>query len=143
VPVQEDLLGANSDILNLEAALITEHKNMIERVLTRFENTDLKTTGLWFTTIIPRHLGAGAAMLGRYEEAKAYYIKAIEIGEDMRFRPELALIRFQLAELLFEHYPDEKEDAIEHINFAIDEFKEMKMQPSLEKVEILKTKHKL
>jgi hypothetical protein len=56
----------------------------------------------------------------------------------MRFRPELALSRFQLAELLFEHYPDEKDDAIEHLNFAIDEFKEMKMQPSLEKAEGLK-----
>ena len=56
----------------------------------------------------------------------------------MRFRPELALSRFQLAELLFEHYPDEKEEALEHLNFAIDEFKEMKMQPSLDKALELK-----
>jgi len=37
-----------------------------------------------------------------------------------------------------EHYPDEKEDALEHLSFVIDEFKEMKMQPSLEKAEDLK-----
>jgi hypothetical protein len=30
----------------------------------------------------------------------------------MRFRPELALSRLQLAELLLEHYPEEKSEAI-------------------------------
>jgi hypothetical protein len=40
----------------------------------------------------------------------------------MRFRTELALTRLQLAELLLEHYPDEKSDALEHLDFAINEF---------------------
>ena len=30
-----------------------------------------------------------------------------------------------------EHYPDERADAPEHLDFAITEFREMKMQPSL------------
>jgi len=107
-------------------------------VLRRFENNDLKTTGVYYTTIIPQHLGAGAAMLERYDETKTYYLKAIDVSKDMRFRSELALSPFQLAELLFEHYPDEKEEALAHLNFAIDEFKEMKMQPSLEKAQALK-----
>jgi hypothetical protein len=51
----------------------------------------------------------------------------------MKFRPELALTRLQLAELLLEHYPQEKSDAIAHLDFAIPEFREMKMQPSLER----------
>ena len=51
----------------------------------------------------------------------------------MRFRPELALTRLQLAELLLEHYPDEKPDALDHLDFAVNEFREMKMQPSLER----------
>jgi hypothetical protein len=38
-----------------------------------------------------------------------------------------------LAELLLEHYPKEKADALEHIDFVIKEFGEMKMQPSLER----------
>jgi hypothetical protein len=62
---------------------------------------------------------------------------------EMRFRPELALTQLQLAELLLEHYPDEKKEALEHLDFAIKEFREMKMQPSLERAlrhkEILKT----
>ena len=57
----------------------------------------------------------------------------IEICTQMSFRPELALSRLGLAELLLEHYPDEKADALEHLDFAIGEFREMKMQPSLER----------
>ena len=41
--------------------------------------------------------------------------------------------RLQLAELLLEHYPDERAEAMEHLDFAINEFREMKMQPSLER----------
>jgi hypothetical protein len=38
-----------------------------------------------------------------------------------------------LAERLLDHYPDERPAAIEHLDFAIGEFREMKMQPSLER----------
>ncbi len=51
----------------------------------------------------------------------------------MRFRRELALTRLQFAELLLDHYPAERKDALEHLDFAINEFREMKMQPSLER----------
>ncbi len=57
---------------------------------------------------------------------------ALDICVQSGFRPEIALTRLQLAELLLEHYPDERADAIEHLDFAIGEFQEMKMQPSLE-----------
>ena len=92
---------------------------------------------------IPRLLGAAAAFLDRYEEARKHYKDAIRVSTEMRFRPELALTRFQLAELLLEHYPGGTSEAIEHLDFAIDEFREMKMQPYLEqalkKKEILET----
>jgi hypothetical protein len=51
----------------------------------------------------------------------------------LRFRPEIALIRLDLAELLLEHYPDERAEAIEHLDFAIAELRDMKMQPALER----------
>ena len=41
--------------------------------------------------------------------------------------------RPQFAELLIEHYQDQKAEALEHLGFAIREFHEMKMQPSLER----------
>jgi hypothetical protein len=50
----------------------------------------------------------------------------------MKFRPELALSRLQLAELLLEHYPKERASALEHLDFAISEFRDMKMQRWLE-----------
>lgn len=49
----------------------------------------------------------------------------------MRFRPEVALTPLQLAELLLEHYPKEQAEPLEHLNFAIPEFRDMKMEPSL------------
>jgi uncharacterized protein (DUF924 family) len=51
----------------------------------------------------------------------------------MPFWSELALTRLQLTELLLEHYPAEKKEALEHLDFAIKEFRKMKMQPSLER----------
>jgi hypothetical protein len=38
-----------------------------------------------------------------------------------------------LAELLLEHYPEERADALDHLDFAIEEFRAMKMQPALER----------
>lgn len=35
--------------------------------------------------------------------------------------------------MLLEHYPDERDAAIEHLDFAIAELRAMKMQPSLER----------
>ena len=72
-------------------------------------------------------------MLGRPEEARNYYDKALEVTEEVRHRPELALTRLQFAELLLEHYPEEKADALDHLNFAIKEFRDMKMKPYLER----------
>ncbi len=45
----------------------------------------------------------------------------------MRFCPEVAFTQLQLAELLFEHYPNEKSEALKHLDFTVNEFREMKM----------------
>ena len=73
------------------------------------------------------------ALLGTPEEAHAYYQEALDMAGKLRFRPEIALTRLELTELLLEHYPDEKAEALEHLDFAISELREMKMQPSLER----------
>ena len=58
----------------------------------------------------------------------------------IRFRPEIALTRLQLAELLLDPSTSsgqgntgQRAEALEHLDFAIAEFREMKMQPSLER----------
>lgn len=49
------------------------------------------------------------------------------------FLPEVAITRLGLAEPPRDHQPDERDEAVEQLGFAIREFREMKMQPSLER----------
>jgi len=128
----DDETMAVDDIMFLEAALLVEHRESAEMLLRRLAGSGIHTADIWMTCT-SRHLGAASALLGRPEEARKYYSDALEVAINMRFRPELALTRLQLAELLLEHYPDEKSEALEHLDFAINEFREMKMQPSLER----------
>ena len=129
----EDEAPAWWDIPLLEAAVLVGHKQAADLLMRRFVGCKLRTTGSYYTTCIARHLGAAAALLGRPEEARAHYQEALKVATEMRFRPEIALTRLQLAELLLEHYPEEKAEALEHLDFAIAEFRDMKMQPSLER----------
>jgi tetratricopeptide (TPR) repeat protein len=121
------------DITSLEAAVLVEHRQATELLLRRLAGSNNVTSGEWFPTCKGRHLGAAAAFLGRPDEARKYYEEAIKVCTEIKFQPELALTRLQLAELLLEHYPDEKKEALEHLDFAIKEFRDMKMQPSLER----------
>jgi tetratricopeptide (TPR) repeat protein len=133
IGLTEDETPLSIDIALLQAAILTEHREAAELLLNRLAGSGFCTSGQFETTCVDRHLGGAAALLGRPEEARKYYADAIEVATNMRFRPELALTRLQLAELLLEHYPDEKPEALEHLDFAINEFREMKMQPSLER----------
>lgn len=51
--------------------------------------------------------------------------------QKVRFRPELALVRLEFAELLLTNYPAERPTALEHLDAACAEFEPMHMQPSL------------
>ncbi|MBI4768194.1 MAG: hypothetical protein HY787_26960, partial [Deltaproteobacteria bacterium] len=139
----DDYLWYWVDVVNLEAAVLVGHHRAAEALVRQLSGRTPNITGYYYTTCVPRHLGSAAAMLGRPEEARNYYHEAIKVASNVGFRPEIALTRFQLAELLFEHFPREKTEAITHLDFAIEEFKEMKMQPSLEKAGKLKAKHGL
>jgi len=129
----EDETDTSWDTLLLEAAVLIGHRQAAGLLLKRLSGTGLSTPGFFYPTCIARHLGGATALLGRYDEARKYYQEAIKVCTEMPFRPELALTRLQLAELLLEHFPDEKKEALEHLDFAIKEFREMKMQPSLER----------
>ena len=131
------------DTLFLEAAVLTEHREAANLLLCRLDGCKYSTTDEVFSTIIPRHLGAAAAMLDRLDDAKSHYHDAFKVASEMKFRPELALTRFQLAELLLKHYPEEKEEALEHLEFALKEFAEMKMAPSLKEAQAFESAHSL
>ncbi len=59
--------------------------------------------------------------------------QALEVCAQVRFRPEIALAHLQLAELLLDHYPEERLEALEHLDRAIAELRDMRMQPALER----------
>ncbi len=69
--------------------------------------------------------------MGEPDKSRKYYHQALEAAGKISFRPKIALTRLQLCELL-ERYPDERAEALEHLDFAIGEFRDMEMQPSLE-----------
>jgi len=78
-------------------------------------------------------LGMAYAYLERPEESRLHFQQAIDTCTTIRFRPELALSHLGLAELLLDHYPDQHAEAMQHLDTAIAEFRDMKMQPSLER----------
>jgi tetratricopeptide (TPR) repeat protein len=119
------------DAIFLETAVLLKHCQAIEMLVGRLNDSGTRTTGTSLPTCIGRHLGAGCALLGRYDEAREYYHQSLETATKMRFRPEIALTRLQLTELLLDCYPEERSLAIEHLDFAIGEFQEMKMEPAL------------
>jgi tetratricopeptide (TPR) repeat protein len=130
----DDETAASLDIASLQAAILVGHRGAAEFLVRRLAHCGLYTTDVTGELTCPsRHLGAAAAFLGRLQEARAYYDEALDMAGELRFRPEIALTRLGLAELLLEHYPDEEAVALEHLDFAIGELREMKMQPALER----------
>ena len=116
----------------LQVAVLTEDKEVAATLSRELRDASHLING-FCVTCVARHLGAASALLGRPDEARNYYAQALEVCKKVRFRPEIALIRLQLAELLLDQYSDERAEAIEHLDFAIGEFQGMKMQPSLER----------
>ncbi|MBN2075553.1 MAG: protein kinase [Dehalococcoidales bacterium] len=128
----DDMGPAYLDLIYLESAVLAKHEKATRLLLDRFSHNTLHIASM-FITSAHLQLGAAAAMLERFNEARAHYNDAIENCSELRFRPDLALSHLHLAELLLDQYPEEKAEAIEHLDFAIKEFREMKMQPSLER----------
>jgi hypothetical protein len=91
-------------------------------------------------TSFGRVLGAAAALLDRPDDARAYYATGLAACQKIRFRPEIAVLRYQLAELLLDSYPDERAEAVEHLDFAIDELRSMGMTLPLNKAVALKAR---
>ncbi|MHB8577565.1 MAG: AAA family ATPase, partial [Dehalococcoidia bacterium] len=104
-----------------------------------------------YTGCVARYLGELAVLQGDRDEAKRRYTQALAVAAHNRIRPETALTRLQLAELLAgplapnaggtftEADGDERDlaEAREHLAFCIPEFEAMKMAPSLERARAL------
>jgi hypothetical protein len=139
--LQETFVGVEEDADESAYSVLTAVLNIAVAIgdteLTRALRRRLTPLGtrldMGVTTCTSRVLGHASAMLGEAGVARAQYGSALEFSQSLRFRPEIALTHLDLAELLLEHYPDERDAAIEHLDFAIAELRDMKMQPALER----------
>ncbi len=128
--------GTPSSILAtlLETALLSGRREATALLAPRLaEAASLIPGDRWLCSPVARLLGGAARLLGEPERARGYYEQAVEVCQKIRFRPEIALTRLHLGDLLLESYPGERAQALQHLDFAISEFREMKMQPSLER----------
>jgi hypothetical protein len=131
--LQKKNLGTHFLVTLLETAVLIEDRELCSVLAQRLAPAAFLSNAFVEWTCPARHLGAAAALLGEPDKARAYYLQALEAAGKIRFRPEIALTRLQLCELLLEHYPDERTEALEHLDFTIGECRDMKMQPSLER----------
>ncbi len=140
-----------------EAAVIAGHRQAVEIMAPRLESRvqiTMGSNGLMLCSL-GRLRGAGALLLGHPAEARTLYQRALDDCRRIRSRPEVALTRLELAELLLQeavrHQQSAvsaapslgkergltadrlKADALAHLDFAIAEFRAMKMQPALER----------
>jgi DNA-binding CsgD family transcriptional regulator len=118
--------------LLLEAAAASGDKTAA-RLLFDLNCGDERHLAKPYLVLVPRHLAAVAALLGDFDRAKTGYAEAIDFCERISYRPELALSRLDLAQLLLKHFSGERGTAFAHLDFAIAEFEAMGMQPALKR----------
>ena len=148
--LQEDEAPTGLLVSLLQAALIVNDQPTVKLAAGKLGSL-AHLSAIPGTLVCPgRLLGGAALLLGRPDEARERYRQALELSERIRNRPEVALTRLELAELLLDHYPDDpstgsgqgRDETLEHLDLAITELRDMKMQPALERAlsrrEILK-----
>ena len=122
-----------NSLIDVKGGVITGDRRIAEIVSPQLEPVELASTAHWEYSTPARHLAGAAHLLDEPERARRYYAIALEAAGKIRNRPEVALSHLVMAELLLEHYPDETAEAQEHLDTAISEFRDMKMQGHLER----------
>jgi len=160
---EDHLSTPNMGVPLLETAVVLRDREAAALLFRRLQPVSSLAYGGISLTCVARHLGDAAVLLGERDEALAYYAQALEICEKIRFRPEIALTYLEIAELLLEGdaggmnraptaadgagaregpHPGplprgggdaKRAEALGHLDFAITEFRQMKMQPALKR----------
>jgi hypothetical protein len=81
-------------------------------------------------TSVGRHLGAACVLLGDPAMARAHYDQAIVVCNQIDFRPEVAVLRLQLGELLLRFFPNERDAARSSLEIAATECAAMGIEPA-------------
>ena len=128
IGIDEDETSSVMLGLLAEAAILLEDRESVEVLAARISPlASLSVLPLHGTTACPaRVLGGAAALLGKPDEARSYYFKALETAGKIRFRPEIALTRLELAMLLLDHYLDPSTGSGQARSLSEDSFLETK-----------------
>jgi DNA-binding NarL/FixJ family response regulator len=120
-------------VLLLQAALVLEHRAAAQALAARLASVaQLSTVDCYVYTCVARNLGDAARLAVDRATARGYYAQALESADKIRFRPELALTHLRMAELLFEEQDAvAHSEALKHLNSALPELRDMKMQLAL------------
>jgi DNA-binding CsgD family transcriptional regulator len=130
----DDEVPFGSLALLLRAAVALENHAAAQALAARLACAAHLSGDTAVTTCVARHLGDAAALVGDRAAARAYYAQALESARKIRFRPELALTHLRLAALLLNEADNAaRPEALEHLDLAIPELRDMKMQPALER----------
>jgi class 3 adenylate cyclase len=124
----------------LEAAVLVGHCDAAAALADALAPAERAATCRIAYTCAARHLSAAAELLGNRPQALAYARRALEVSNRIRHRPEIALVRLQLAELLLERHAvggaegaTNRGEAVANLRTALAEFTDMHMEPSLER----------
>jgi tetratricopeptide (TPR) repeat protein len=131
IPPAEDEGYAYFDAALMQSATIERHEAIARRFIARYERSSHVTLCFFSPVCTARLLGDAAAILGENDTARQHYEQARDDSTRMRIRPEWALATLGLAEVLAAG--GEAQQAQSHLDEAIAEFQEMKMQPALER----------
>jgi DNA-binding CsgD family transcriptional regulator/tetratricopeptide (TPR) repeat protein len=126
--------NANLLMYLFETAVLVGDRRAAASMARRVELLASLSTGDWFYTCPARHLGAAAALCEDSVGARRYYEQALLTAGKISFRPEIALTHLQLAELLLASSDlSDRLEARQHLDYAIGEFRQMHMQPALDR----------
>jgi DNA-binding CsgD family transcriptional regulator len=125
--------GLHILVMILEASVLCGDRDVAQALVSRLAPMANRIHGNYPVVSYGRLLGEAAAMLGQPDGAREFYREAMRSCARIRFRPELALIRLDLAELLSSHFPEEQSETLVHLNMATEELRAMDMQPGLDR----------
>jgi class 3 adenylate cyclase/tetratricopeptide (TPR) repeat protein len=137
IRVEDDWTPTATLVNLLATSILTRDMDVLSMLYRRLSGFGDLYSGEAHSTVA-RQLGLAALALGDPAAARAHFAQALDAAGRVGSRPETALIRLAIARTLFEHYPDERAEAKEHLEFSLGEFQAMKMQPALEEAMRLK-----
>ena len=122
----------------LEAAVAVKDRDACARLAPWLAGMSWLAIPRAFNCTAPgRHLGDAARLLGDRKGARTYYASALAATARVHHRPEVALTRLRLAELLLEGSRTERIEAKRFLELAIPELEAMRMSPFLKRARSL------